>query len=228
MADETKPEVKAAAPPPDESVKNLKAEMDRKLGNIEKTNQALLSQLQVLAKPKAEPTPAKKPLRDIWYDDPEAAASLIAKQAKDETLSEIRAENRVQAEKNTVIQGLYREYPELADFDNPLTVKAVEYFEKLSDQEKANPIAYRLAVKEAAEDLEIKPKLKRKPKDDDDGFSLSGASGGGSAGKKARGSEKLDPRTVRFAEMVGLDTKDEKVLSSLKNRAERKNWMTWE
>lgn len=226
MADEVKP----PTPEPKgggEEIKNLKAEFDRKLGNIEKTNQALLNQLQTLATtPRKEPAP-KSSIKELWYDDPEAAARMVAGHAKDEALKEMRAEGTIQAKKNTVIGQLYREYPELQDYENPLTVKAVEIFEKLTDEEKSNPIAYRLAVKEAAEELEIKPKAKRKPKeDDDDAFSLSGKGGG--SGKRTKKSDELDPKTIAFAKLVGLKTDDEKVIASLKQKAERKSWMTWE
>lgn len=229
MAEEAKPSTPIEAKKDGgEDIKNLKAEFDRKIGNIEKTNQALLNQLQVLNQPKKEPAKeAKTPFKDLWYDDPDAAATLIAKKAKDDTLSEIRAENLIQQRKGNVIQQLYREYPELQDFDNPLTTKAVEIFEKLTDEEKSNPIAYRLAVKEAAEELDIKPKAKRKAKEEDDSFSLSGTADKAprTRGKREGG---LDPRTVKFAKLVGLDTDNEKVIESLKNRSERKSWMTWE
>lgn len=230
MADE-KVVTPPAAPPgaSAEDIKNVKAEFDRKLGNIEKTNQALLAQLQVLAQPKppVREAPTKKPLKDLWYDDPDAAAKEIAAKATNDTLAQIRAENAVQQKKGNVIQGLYREYPELQDYDHPLTTKAVELFEKMTDEEKANPIAYKLAVKEAAEELDIKTKAKRKPKEDDDAFSLGGGKGGDKPARSKKSGE-LDPKTVAFAKLVGLNTDDEKVLTSLKQKADRKNWMTWE
>lgn len=230
MADE-----KVVDPKPKEGggdeIKNLKAEMDRKIGNIEKTNQALLTQLQVIANnPKKEtpPPPEKKSIRDTWYEDPDAAANMIVKKAKNDALTEIRSENAAQAKKSGVIQKLYQEYPELQDFDNPLTVKAVEIFEKLPEEEKAHPMAYRLAVKEAAEDLDIKPKAKRKAKEEaDDSFALTGGTGNASKTRSRRSGE-LDQRTVDFAKLVGLDPSNEKTQANLKKHAERKNWLTWE
>jgi hypothetical protein len=228
MAEEVKTPPAAPAAATADDIKNVKSEFDRKLGNLEKTNQALLAQLQVLNQPKPQPAPAKKPLKDLWYDDPEAAASIIAKKASDDTLAIIGKENAIQARKGNVIQGLYREYPELQDYDHPLTIKAVEIFEKLTDEEKANPIAYKLAVREAAEELEIKTKAKRKPKDEEDSFSLGGSGGKTEKGTRAKRSSDLDPKTVEFARLAGLDVKDEKVLTNLKKHNDRKNWMTWE
>lgn len=233
MAEAAK-EVPVDQAPKEDPIKNLKAEFDRKLdskiGNLEKSNQALMAQLQAISSvnqtPK-EPAAPKKQIKDIWYDNPEEAAQVVVNEATSRMRHDLQVERQAEQKKQTVIQSLYREYPELQDFDHPMTLKAVELFDKLPDEEKSHPMAYRLAVKEAAEELDIKPKAKRK-KDDNEDFSLS-TSGTDREGRKgSRRSDRLDEKTIDFARLVGLDVDDDKVMESLKGRAKRTNWNRWE
>lgn len=228
MADTAEAPVEKAEAPKDDLVKNLKSEMERKFSNIEKSNQALMAQLQSIStlnqKPKDEVPKAK--LKDVWYEDPDKAADAVVNEATSRMRQELNIERQEQQKKQTVIQSLYKEYPELQDFDNPLTIKAVENFDKLPDDEKMHPMAYRLAVKEAAEDLDIKPKAKRKVKEDRDDFSLSGSDREGRQG--TRRSSRLDEKTEEFGKLVGLDMDDEKVVERVKGYAQKRNFNRWE
>lgn len=208
------------------SITNLKGEFDRKIGNLEKTNQNILATLQSLVKP--APKPKADPSQDLdklIYDDPKEYTRRVKEMAKNETMAELSAQNTKTNKVNNVIAGLYADFPELQDVNHDLTKKAVEIYEKFTEEEKQSPLSYKLAVKDAAEELGVQPKKKRAVVEDDDNFSL----GGGSAGTRTTKtkSEKLDPRTIEFAKLMGLDTDDQKVMDSLKKRAQRRDWGRW-
>jgi hypothetical protein len=217
-------------PPADENNKNVKAEFDRKIQNLEQTNKQILAALQALSTPpkqtkKEEPKKEEKALKDLWYEDEEAAARLIEDRAYRRFEKKLDTIQETQTKTTTVMKDLYKSYPELSDSDHPLTTKAIEIFEKFTPEEKNNPIAYKLAVKEAAEELDFKPKSKRKPTDDDDSFTTSG--GGQGQRQQSSKSKKLDAKTLDFAEKMGLDVKDEKVVERIKSRV-RSSWNRYE
>jgi hypothetical protein len=217
-----------------DDVKNLKAEFDRKLTNLDATNKQLVASLQALAKQvappvKKEPEAKTKKLQDVWYDDPETSKKMIV----EETLSILQSQQQKgqEAAQKTqkIMQALQKDFPELKDIDDPLSQKAIEIFEKYSEEEKQNPIAYKLAVKEAAEEIGVKPKSKRTSSDDDDAFSLSQSTAkGGREHEPGKRRGKLDPRTMEFAKLMGVDVENEKVVESLKTRQrEVRDWMKY-
>lgn len=228
----TVPTPDVSAKPPQDEIKNLKEEMNRKFGNLEKSNQALINSLQAITAKKptpiAEDPDAEDPYQKVWYDKPGVAAKQIRSEATQDTLAIIRQEQAEQNKKNQMIQGLYREYPELTDFNNPLSMKSVEFFDKLTDEEKNSPLSYKLAVKEAAEELGVMPKSKRKVEDDGDAFALTGKGSATPATTRSRRGSGVPDATIEFARHMGMDVDDEKVVERLKKRNERKNWMTWE
>lgn len=206
---------------------------------LQQTNNQILSAIKEMQKvatkpaPKAQPTPEKKTnLKDVWFDDQEAAAAIIEERAERRIQQRMEQAQKQQNQTNNVMRTLYKDFPELQDMDHPLTQKAIELFEKMSDEEKQSPLAYKVAVRDAAEELEIKPKAKRKEKvDDDDSFSL----GGGNTRSAPEGTRqsggkrpaRLDPRTVEFARQMGLDMDDPKVVESLTETAQRNDWLTY-
>lgn len=224
MSDEKKPDEKPPIPNAAEEIKNLKAEMDRKLANVDNTNKQLLATVQQLTQKlttKAPPPTEKtKTIKDVWYDEPELAEAMLLDKADKRFAEKVAAANAQQLKTQKIMQSLYKDFPELQDTTDPLTVKAIELFDKFSDEEKQHPMAYKLAVKEAAEELELKPKSKRSKEDENDSFSLSqtSAKGGREEGSSTKKGGKLDARTVEFAKKLGLNTDDQKTLDSLKSR----------
>lgn len=210
MSEDKKDTAPAQAAP--DLLKNMKAEFDRKISNLEATNKKLLDHVASMQRPSA-PATTKKSLDEVWFDSPEQAAAEI----------ESRVMNKIDSvskQNNTVAQ-LVQEFPELADANSDLYKRAVEIFGGYSAEEKTSPVAYKAAVREAAQELEVKPASKRRNVDSDDDFALSGA-GSGRARSESRGKrDVLDPRTEEFARLVGLNPDDAKTRENLKAHQKR-------
>lgn len=231
MSDEQKP-IDGGVKAPDE-FGNFKQEINRKLTNQESTikelanaNKALLEKLSALTTPKA---PVQEDDMDkIWYDDPKKAAARIKEQTKAEMMAEYRQDQEIQRRTQSTLAALVNDYPELNDQSSELTRKAVEYYNSLPESEKSSPSAYKLAVKDAASDLGLLP-IKKRSQSDMDAFTASSASGYASAQSRNSGKkEDVDPRTIAFAKLVGLNTDDPATMEGLKSKAKRKNWDKYE
>lgn len=210
---------------PTDEIKNLKAEMGRKLGNYEQTitalkqsQDALMAQLTQFTAPKSTGK-AEEKLEDLFYSNP----AEYTRRVKEETAKSIRAE--LNEERTTVTkqqatyQAIVRDFPEISDGESDLSKLALEKLNSMDD--KATPAAMRAAVAEAAVELGMKPKSKR-TQDDSDSFSLGG--GGRASSSRASAERKgIDTRTKTVAELLGVDP--EKV----KNRMnKRKSYTSWE
>lgn len=210
-----------SAPDP---IVNLKAEMNRKLGNLTDTNSRLEAQLAAIAaslKPAAPATPEKKV--SVFEDEEAFAQSLEARVASrlDQVLSQ-------RDQHSATIAALVNDYPELADGSSELTVRAVEIFNSMSPADKASSIAYKTAVQSAALEHGVRPKSKRAKSTENDSFSLGASSGGSEPRRAAKG--QLDERTKLFAEAVGLNLDDPKNKASadrIKSNHGRKNYNKW-
>lgn len=204
---------------PADDVKNLKAEFNRKLSNLEENTQRLMAQLQTMTPPKKSDEPKKVSV----FDDEEAYARQIEDRAEKRIEEKLSRQQAAQAKQQQTIAALVADFPELTDPGHDLTKKAVEIFESFSAEDKASPVAYRAAVREAAEELELKPKSKRKAKaSDDESFSLGGRTKVSPAAKK----DEIDPNTLVFAEAVGLKLTPE-VKERLKGKHGRRSYTDW-
>lgn len=208
---------------------NFKAEVDRKIDSVknalaQSTNE-LKQQLQALV-PKEPKTPpsnsSKKTLKDLWWEDEDAAAEQII-DAAEKRIDKKLAANQRQAE---VMGGLFQDFPELKNMQDPLTVKALEVYNTLPAQDKETPASYRLAVLEAAHMMGVAPMSKRKKEGNDDDWT---SPGGNSAPRRSRkGDDELDPASLAFASAVGLNVDDPKVIERLKKSAGRRNWQKYQ
>jgi hypothetical protein len=212
MSEESKnPPAEGAAPSSADEIKNLKAEMNRKLDN---TNAQLLAAIEAL-KPKAKEEPRAKV---SVLDDEDAFANNIVEQAVSAVTRVTAEQQRTQAK----ISQLYNDYPELNDPENAFSRKADEYYRQLSDADKKNPTALEAAVYRAAVETGTKPKKQRSTEDDN--FSLGGApSGNRGASKKT--TDAISDDMVEIGALMGVDYKnDEKRKAALKKVAGRKDW----
>jgi hypothetical protein len=228
MADETPPQGGTPPPAANDEIKNLKAEFSRKLDN---TNSQLQAVLEALKKP-AAPAPAapaqKAPsAEDFWYDEPAKAKALleseIATKVKAEITTESKREREYQQRFQTVVNGLYNDYPELNDESHEMTKRAREIYSTFSDAEKAEPLALDVASRRAASEFGIRPKSKRG--ENDDNFTLSGSASGTKPAKKK---EEISEATLMAAQLMGRDINDPKVKERLKAAASRKKWNSYE
>ncbi len=213
---------------PADEIKNIKAEMNRKLSNTDSTlaalkasNEALLAQIQQLVpKPAAQP---EQKLSDLMYSDPEAYAQKVLAEA--ERRADVRMSERMtaQSEQQNVIGELVNQFPELSDGEHELTKAAVAKFNAMPEKMRSNPVAYKTAVMEAALEQGVKPKSKRERVEGDD-YVGRGSSGSASRSKKPT---EIDPRTAAFAELVGLDISKPEVKERLKSNHGRESYLKW-
>lgn len=217
----------AKTPSAEDLVKNTKAEFDRKLGNFESqvkqlqdTNNALAQKLDGL-KPVA-PVAAVKPLRERFYEDEESTLRSI----KDEAKAEAKAEMNSVIQTQQTVGEMVAQYPELSDDNNALTKKAKEIHANLPAHLQGTPYAVRIAVREAAADLGIVTKSKRKEEIvvEDDAAVGGAGQGGGSAKSRREKEGEMDDRTLQFAELLGRPVDDEKYIERLKKVGQRKVW----
>lgn len=212
-----------ASTPAADPIKNLKAEMDRKLGNLETTSSQLLAMMQKMQTPAPKHVaPLSSPkFGDLIFDKPEEAAQLIKNQARDEIKAELAEQNKVYTRQQSTIQKLANDYPELTSNDHELTVKAVEYYNALPADEQSHPLAYQSAVKEAAIELGLKPARLRK-KDSDD-FVM-----GGDGQRVSRGQAKQEDAYLgQLSEAFGIKL-DDKVKERIKSKHGRRSYTNWE
>lgn len=211
-----------------DNMDNFKAEMNRKMGNTEtqldqlkKMNEQLVQELQINNQAQQQRASAQyqeptKSLNDLWYEDPQKAVEMIQIQTEQRVMERVEASQARQNKQNVVIGNLMSEYPELSDANHELTKKVSELYELLPAEEKNSPLAYKIAARDAAAELGILPKSKRKEDTTTDSFTVSSSSGSTRPAKSA--SDEVDQRTTGFAEHMGLDTSDPKVMESLKAR----------
>lgn len=210
-------------PPPAEAapdrVKNLQSEFDRKLQNV-------TAELQRIAAAIPQPAPqqqSKKKLAELAYSDEDGFERELDSRVEAKAAAIVENMTAKQARQNAVIQDLYKDFPEIGDMENPLTKRALEIHASLSAEEKGSPMAYKLAVKDAALELGVKPKSKRAA-NNDESFQLGG--GGNPPPRKQK--EDIDTATTDFARALGVDVSDVKVKERLKNYSSRRNWNKFE
>jgi hypothetical protein len=205
-------------------IKNVKAEFERKLGNVDQQMAAIKQSTDTLlnfvrSQQAAKPAAPAVKLEDVWLDNHEAAAAIVvdrATQAIEQKLNQREANNTRTA---TTIQKLVSEFPELSSSDHELTMKANEVYNSMSEDEKTSPVAYKAAVNAAALDLGYMPKAKR-TEEYEEAFALRG--GNSATRNTRRGREpSLAQETLDFAALVGLDTDSKEVKESLKARSTR-------
>lgn len=240
---------KGSAESQSDPVKNLKSEFDRKLGNqeqklsqLEENSKKVLDQLnnlaisyqqqQEAAKPKAATTDDEG-LEDLMYSDPKKYNDIITQRAIAEAEKrmeqKIAQQQQAQVKQNETINALVKEYPELSNPNAELTMKAIEFYNNLPEAEKSSSLSYKVAVRDAAVELGIKPFSKRNQdqSNDDDSFTLQGGSKGISGSKDRKNT--ISSKTADFAAIMGVDLKDEKVKERIESYSELtpSEWMRY-
>lgn len=210
-------------------IKNVKAEMDRKLQNISDQiraqNEAMMQQMQAMAQaaqPKA--STQKVDLSELAYTDPEAYAEQIAQRVSSRVDQNLKQNSAVQS----TLQEMMTEYPELNDTKSEMYAKAMSAYSKLSETEKQSPMGYRLAIREAAADVGLVPVSKRRKTDNDD-FAFGGNVNGNGEGDSRRDNRKqkegeIDQLTLEWSRLLGRDPEDKKVKDGLKKANSRKDY----
>lgn len=212
-------------------IRQLKGETHRKfdkignqLAEMQRSQEQLAALLQQAMQPRQAPArrDTQEDFKTTFYSDPEKAAQLIKEQAKREVMEELQTRNAAQAQTQSVVSELASEYPELADPNSDITKKAVDILKKLPAHEQSTTAAYRYAVKQAAEELSVKPRSKRDP---DEFMGPSYNPYGAPARRREPSPQRLLADMSPIAEKMGLDLSDPERQKRLVERAKRTNWL---
>lgn len=207
----------------EEGLKNIKAEFNRKLENLASTQQELINAITGLyVKNNGSPKEEDSDIDTLIISDPKKAVNRIKSEAKNEIMKEIQDQNKLSQEQQAVISNIINDFPELSDPNHELTVKTIEIFGRMSEREKALPLSYKVAAREAADELNILPKKKRNSNSDNDSFTLNAKKGNYNKDKN----NKVEDSTLAFAEAMGLDINNKDLVERLAKHAKR-NFKSW-
>jgi len=227
-------------------IKNLKAEFNRKLENIQKLTeqtsqesaqalQQISSQISSMNQPKVE-TVNTDSLEDLRYTDPdlylEKKEAALEKKIEDKVLGKVE----VQTQKTSTINQLLSDYPELKDQASALYKKAVSISSQMNPNVNNTAEGYKLAVREAALELDLLPINKRRSEEieeeeemEDNMDEFIGGGGGGSKSSsrnKNKKSKDLDQKVAITAEVFGVNPDDPEVRKRLIENQKR-DWKKW-
>jgi hypothetical protein len=196
----------------------------------------LSAKLEAKTQP-APKAPAKEEpeedLSDLILTDPTKAVNKIKKQVREEVLSSVQSTNVARDTFQTKFVELQAEFPEIGKAGSELHKRAKEIL-AASGSQQYDAGALENAVLRAASEKGVLPLKHRKQEmvedDDNEQEYVGGSSGGREAGGRSGGrrsrSDKIDPRTLAFAEMIGMDVKDPKVVERLTKRQNERQG-TW-
>lgn len=206
---------------------NLKAEFNRKIGNIEQkmqeSNNQLLTQIsQMVSQPQQRAVEQETAEEPDPIADPKGFARYVEERAEARVMAKVNVSQAAEAEKASVLGRMINEYPELKDASNTLTKRAREILGTFGAGDQNSPLAYEVAISRAAQELEVTPVSRRQAQSEGDGsFSMSGSGGGSSRQRRSenQGSDKLDQRVEDFASLMGLDVNNKEVRKRLIEKA---------
>lgn len=215
-----------------ESIVNVKAEFNRKLDNLTQTintqwqdMQAVLASLA--SKPTApaasEPREAKKPLKDLIYEDDAAFDQALESRIASTVENRLKSQNDQSAQLNRVVADLSVKFPEFNQTNTEAYQLALKKHTTLPKHLQGTADGVRIAMLETVADLGLVPSEKRERTTNADDFNLSGKGAAKKAGKK--GAE-VDEATLMWSEAFGVNTKDEKVQERLKKYSAR-DWQRY-
>lgn len=211
-----------------EENKAINAKLDAALALIQQQNQQSRQQLAASTSTSLADL-SEEQLEELSYKDPKMYAKAVKAQAAQQASQIVDQRINQQNQTQAVMGQLIGDYPELGDTTSDLSKRAVELYNQLPADLRSNPIAYKTAVRDAAAELGVLTKSKRKAANSDDGsFSLGSNSTGSSQRGNQSKKDDVDPRTLEMAERLGLNIKDPKVVDRLKQRSQRKNWGKYE
>lgn len=217
-----------AAPDVAKLIENMQKGLSEDLKKLNK-------RVDQLATPPA-PTPKAKvedeeDLNDMILINPKKAVETITRKVEDKVRAGVNADAAAKDQFNNKFSELQADYPEIADQSSDLHVRAKEILAATQGATAWDSGALERAVLKAASEKGVSAVKHRKQSSSDDSDSndyLGGGSGGSSSNNERRKSrsEKLPAATLAFAEAVGMNTKDPKVIERLtKTHNDRKaNW----
>jgi CO dehydrogenase/acetyl-CoA synthase beta subunit len=223
-------------------IKNVKGEFSRKYDHLAqvtdqlaKTNQELVEKLKALEASRAPASSVDEDaeIATLMFDNPKLAIKRIeerASRAAEERIgNKLNQRDAVNSQIQQAAASAHAIYPELGDSNSEAFKLAMQKYNAMSAEEKTTPTAVKAALLEAAAEIGLTPASKRKAKEAaGDEFALSGKASGSNSGnpraKAKGGTEGISEKSLAFAQLVGMDINDPKVLEGLKKQSQRKNW----
>lgn len=215
----------------EDRLKNLQAEMQRKIDNQTQIAQETKAQLDtILAMMNArQPDPTPKPtsnkkIGDMMFDDPDAAVQQIADQVGRTVTQQVLSQVNTKDALTRSAQQLEAEYPEFADRTSEHYKRVAAYYQQLPKELQGTPQGLENAAYKAAAEYGLVPKSKRQTGSAGDDFSVS--SGGSARPKAPRGSKdgEMQPDQLAFAQLLGAPLDNPKFKEVFKKASNRKEW----
>lgn len=220
----------------EDPVKQVKTEFSRKIENINSVlaeqNRQMQAVIEALANSNKKPNSTQSDDdidEDLVLNDPKKFAKQVREKAVNEATAAItkqtQQQQQVQVQESQALAALRSDYPELNDASSELAKKAIEIYNQNGSQ---GAIAVRAAVREAASELGLQSsKFRKNSSNSSDNFSVSGegnTSGNTRAGDRSAKKSKVSENTLAFAQLLGRDVNDKKVMERIEKYSQRKNW----
>jgi hypothetical protein len=206
--------------PTNQTVGVTSAELDAKLSAVTEMLKAVNAQNQEAYQNLASAIKPAQKAQPVFTDDAmydpgklqEAVTVQASKIARDMLKSE--------RELNTTVYNMAQEYPEIQT--DPQIQKAVrEAQATLPENMRDTALGLETAILKAASKAGLMPKSKRSAPVDDDIYVAPRGSG---EQRKSSRSQKVDQRTLEFAELLGRDIEDPQVLKGLEEATKRDSY----
>lgn len=207
--------------PNDQKIQGVtKSELDAKLGEVQQQLQAMNSQfaegLQTLASAVKPPQKVQSAFSDDVVYDPAKLESAVTQKAGEIATQMLQKERDL----NTTIYNMAQDYPEIQS--DPAIQKAVrEAQAALPASMRDSAFGIETAILKAVTKAGLVPKSRRQVIDDE--VSVSGTRSEAtrsSSGKK----QKIDPKTLEFAQLLGRDISNPDVLKGLEEATQRESY----
>lgn len=212
----------------DDPIKNLKAEMARKQDNTNKELENIKNMLAGMAQSQQQQMQRATKQTEVEVPDPLLDPVKYEEYITNKVSAKMDQSINQNNQRQNQLAALVQNYPELQDANADLTKKAVEVYNRLSQEEKMSPNAYKFAVQDAAAELGVVAMSKRKQSESSDedftGNSDNYQSNNSKSKQNRQKADKIDDATLALAELMGRPVKDPKYLESLKKYTGRKNW----
>ncbi len=207
-------------PQPD-PVQNLKSEFSRKFDNIVQQNQELNARLEaILGQIKPSSSQPEKPLKELMYEDPDAAIQVIEQRVESRVAKKVDLNQATQS----AILNMSAQFPEFKEDGSAAQKLVIDKFNNLRQDLKGTPEGAQLAMSQAAMELGLIPASRRQKANASDDFSVSSGKGGGSSSGNAptkKQKSTVAPETIAFAQLMGMNPEDPKLLERLESHAKR-------
>lgn len=202
----------------DEKLNALNESVDKKLSSIK---QPVIQQQKVETEPEED-------IESLIYTNPAKAVAKITKSVESSVRSSVAQETQAKESFASTFNRLAQDYPEISNEQSKLYARAKELTMELSEGRSYDASALERAVFRAANEVGAVPmKLRRQEQNEegDEGY-YSGSSGNNPTKRKKGSEEDLDPKSIAFAQLIGMNVNDPNYIKRLKeiNKKRKGNW----